>query len=78
MSRNWTRAQQRRYQIERKRQAALVADRLMGKKKETLFQTGDEWKWTMLKSRQIGMSTLNNYYITNPRHNVIITGIEGV
>ena len=33
MARNYTRAQQRKYREERKRQAARVADRLLGKKK---------------------------------------------
>jgi hypothetical protein len=37
MARNWPRDQQRRYREERRKQAARVADRLMGKKKSPIF-----------------------------------------
>lgn len=86
MARNYTREQQRQYREDhgvppikfRKAKAKMVADRLLGKRKDTLFQTEDEWKWTPLKARQMGMSSYNSLLINNPRTNLILSGFNGV
>lgn len=78
MSKWYTRSERRAYKNRRQAQAKLVADRLMGKRQETLFQPGDEWKWEALKSRQMGMSMYSNLYMGIPRANLIISSMEGV
>ena len=71
MPRNYTRAQQRKYREERKRQAARVADRLMGRKKYIPLAHDD-----FMDALKYQFST--NMYVSNPRHNTIITGFNGV
>lgn len=86
MVRKYTREQQRRYREDRgvppikfkKAKAKMVADRLLGKRKHTLFQPEDAWKWQPLKGRQIGLSMYNNLLVKNPRTGFIISGMEGV
>lgn len=66
MARSWTRSQQRRYKEERMKQAALVADRLLGKNKPIFWADHDDYSLNM------------NMYTPSPRSSSIITGIVGV
>ena len=78
MSKWYTRSERRAYKEKRQAQAKIIANMLLGKKTETLFQPGDEWKWTALKGRQIGLSMYNNLLVKNPRSSIVISGMEGV
>lgn len=75
MNRNgWTREQRRRYREGRQAQAKEIADRLLGK---------PSWKTLSASDIAADMDALqkfwsSNIYVTSPRHNAIITGIEGV
>ena len=75
MPRNWTRAQQRRYKEERQRQAARVADRLMGRKKY-IFDYPYDGHDDMVNASMMAMSM--NLYTPSPRRSSIIYGITGV
>ena len=70
--RNWTRAQQRRYREQRREQAARVADRLMGKKKNNPIPDNDD----MMDALSYSFST--RFYVSQPRMSSIIYGITGV
>lgn len=67
MARFYTRAEQRAYRDKRQAQAKLIADRLMGKRKETLFSPGDDVGWQYKNS--LGIK------VKNPRSNFYIGGI---
>ena len=71
MSRSWTRAKQRRYKEERLAQAARVADRLMGRKKNLPFENDD-----LVDALSYKFST--NLYVAKPIMSSIITGFNGV
>lgn len=75
MGKRYPRAWKKRYQSKR---AKIIADRLLGKRRETLFQPGDAWKWQVLKGRQIGMTMFSNLLVNSPRTGFIINGLNGV
>lgn len=81
MARWYTRAEQRAYRDERRAQAALVANRLMGKKKSSLFSPDDNVAkffggTQMYMPIQYRMS--QNLNTSNPRTSFVISGMEGV
>lgn len=79
MARWYTRAEQRKYRDERQAQAALVANRLMGKRKKSGWE---EMGWPdhddKMDAAAMSMSYNTNLYISNPRTSFVISGMEGV
>lgn len=73
MPRNWPRDKQRKYREARRKQAALVADRLLGKKKTAWAEHDDR-----VDVAASSMRLATNLYVSNPRTGFIISGIEGV
>lgn len=76
MARWYTRAEQRAYRDERRAQAKLVVDRLMGKKKvdpdvENFF--GGTQMYTPIQYR-----ISQNLSTSSPRTSYVISGMEGV
>jgi len=77
MARWYTRSQQRKYREERRKQAALVADRLLGKK--TIDPDVEAWAWPNAGSQAMSpylYQTIYNIQVPNPRNNIIITGLS--
>jgi hypothetical protein len=67
MSRRYTRDQQRKYKAERMKQAALVADRLMGRKKLTFDHLGLDEAMGFSHSAMTYYSNSHNLLTTYPR-----------
>lgn len=71
MARKYTRLEQRRYREKRRAQAARVADRLMGRKKNLPFENDD-----LVDALNYKFST--TLYVAKPIMSSIITGFNGV
>jgi len=76
MARWYTRAEQRKYRDERRAQAALVANRLMGKKKIDP-DVVDYFNGTQ-RYQSIQYRMPQNLTTSNPRTSYVISGMEGV
>jgi len=77
MSRWWTRSEQRKYREDRRKQAALVADRLLGK--QTIDPDVEAWAWPNAGSQFISPYLYKHIYnmqVLNPRGNIVITGLS--
>lgn len=77
MARWYTRAEQRKYRDERRAQAKLVADRLMGKKK-IYPDAGDYFDGTQMYQPIQYAGISRNTTAANRMTNFIISGMEGV
>jgi len=76
MARWYTRAEQRKYRDERRAQAALVANRLMGKKKVDPDVEDFFGGTQMYQPIQYNIS--HNFQNSTPRTSYVISGMEGV
>lgn len=74
MARNWPRDKQRKYREARRNQAALVADRLLGKK----VVTPDPLNFSAYEEYFKTSSYFLNIATSSPRSSIIISGMEGV
>lgn len=74
MGRNYTRDQQIKYKEERRKQASLVADRLLGKKKVD----PDPWPAFSGSKMQIPIQYRLGMVTNNPRTSFILSGMNGV